>query len=82
MIEKLKMQEILQNSKYAMQMITNLINDLLDQAKIESCTFKFFNTYFNLLSLVRRAHKIMEPQGKKKNIQFNTRILNGSGDVL
>ena len=49
-------------------MITNLINDLLDQAKIDCNTFQFYNEYFDLIKVIETACKIIEPSSNKKKI--------------
>jgi len=41
-------------------MILNLINDLLDLAKIESSTFKLNWTYFNLFDMISRSIETLD----------------------
>ena len=36
-------------------MLINLINDLLDMAKMDSLKFKFNNQYFDMNELIQRA---------------------------
>ena len=47
--------KFLQNAQFSSRMLTNLINDLLDLAKFETSTFKFNESYFNLIELVEQA---------------------------
>lgn len=44
--------EIFENVFYQSKMLINLINDLLDLAKMDSLNFKFNNEYFDLADLV------------------------------
>jgi len=37
-------------------MLTNLINDLLDMAKLNNFQFKFNNKWFDLIDLLSKAH--------------------------
>ena len=46
--EALNISCILKQSVFSQLMMENLINDLLDLAKLEVDQFKFFNKYFNL----------------------------------
>jgi signal transduction histidine kinase len=47
--------EMLENIKYQSKMLTNLINDLLDLAKMESLNFKFNDDFFDLRVLLKQA---------------------------
>ena len=49
-------------------MLNNLINDMLDLAKFESGTFKFFNEYFDLNEIIENALDVIRHQAEKKNI--------------
>ena len=44
-----------ENILYQSNMLLNLINDLLDLAKINSLNFKFNNNYFDLKDLISKA---------------------------
>lgn len=48
-------QKILQNQIYSQTMMENLINDLLDLAKLESNNFSLSQEYFNLGSTIYEA---------------------------
>jgi signal transduction histidine kinase len=39
--------------------MTNLINDLLDLAKMETATFKLFTDEFNLFDVVAESYQIL-----------------------
>ena len=41
-------------------MLTNLINDLLDIAKMDSLNFKFNNSYFDMNELILRAFETIK----------------------
>ena len=45
----------LQNSVFSAKQITNLINDLLDLAKLEKGQFTFNNEYFNLKDTIKNG---------------------------
>ncbi len=70
MVDAKKAEEMYVTAKYACRMIMNLINDMLDQAKLENNAFTFYNQYFDLLELIRQAINIIEPQSNKKFISF------------
>ena len=44
--------KILQRQAFSQQMCENLINDLLDLAKLENSSFKFDNDYFSLPGII------------------------------
>lgn len=44
--------DILENIRYQSLMLTNLINDLLDLAKMDSLNFKFNEDYFDIKELI------------------------------
>lgn len=47
--------EILQRQKFSQQMMENLINDLLDLAKLENSSFALTKGYFNLSYIIFQA---------------------------
>lgn len=47
-----EIEKLLHNSVYSAQQITNLINDLLDLAKLEKGQFTFNNEFFNLRNTI------------------------------
>mmetsp|Transcript_39157 Transcript_39157/g.59733 ORF Transcript_39157/g.59733 Transcript_39157/m.59733 type:complete len:88 (+) Transcript_39157:3553-3816(+) len=50
-----KTEQILQHSIFSASMLNNLINDLLDLAKLEQNSFNFNEEYFNLVQTVENA---------------------------
>ena len=55
-ILKIQTQETtLQHAIFSSSIVTNLINDLLDLAKLEANTFSFNSEYFNLVELITEA---------------------------
>mmetsp|Transcript_26594 Transcript_26594/g.25675 ORF Transcript_26594/g.25675 Transcript_26594/m.25675 type:complete len:96 (-) Transcript_26594:51-338(-) len=50
---KLVIDKLLRNSLFSSRMIINLVNDLLDMAKIENLTFNLNFSYFNLLDTIQ-----------------------------
>lgn len=49
-------------------MLTNLINDLLDLAKINSLNFKFNNDYFDMQQLFQNAIETVKFQAGQRDI--------------
>jgi K+-sensing histidine kinase KdpD len=56
--------DILENIKYQSKMLTNLINDLLDLAKMDSLNFKFNEDYFDVKELISRAIQTIQYTAK------------------
>ena len=55
-----KVEHLLENAIFSSKMLTTLINDLLDLAKLESGTFKFHEHYFDLIKMVENAFAQVE----------------------
>ena len=55
-------------------MIENLINDLLDYAKIENGQFKFDYEFYSLPTLIYEAFQIMNFSAKDRGINLRARI--------
>ena len=55
-------------------MLQNLINDLLDIAKIENNKLSFNNSYFNLTGTIEKTFEMMLFQAQKKQIGFEMTI--------
>ena len=49
-------------------MLTNLINDLLDLAKINSLNFKFNNEFFDMQDLFQNVIETVKFQAEQKEI--------------
>jgi signal transduction histidine kinase len=50
-----KLDNYLKNAIFASFTLCNLINDLLDLAKLETSTFTLNNEYFNLFEVITQA---------------------------
>ena len=61
---------MLENIKYQSNMLTNLINDLLDLAKMESLNFKFNDDFFDLRVLLKQASQTVHFMAKQKDINI------------
>ena len=48
-------EKLLENVAFSSVMLTNLINDLLDLAKMERQTFTFEEQYFDLIETIENA---------------------------
>ena len=55
---------LLKNSLFCSTMILNLVNDLLDLAKMESQSFNLNNNYFNLFETINKAFANINYQAK------------------
>ena len=51
-------------------MLTNLINDLLDLAKINTLNFKFNNDYFDLNILIQQSLETMKYMASQKQVSL------------
>ena len=51
-------------------MLTNLINDLLDLAKINTLNFKFNNDYFDLNILIQQSLDTMKYMASQKQLSL------------
>ena len=63
-----EVESLLRNSLFSVTMLLNLINDLLDLAKIENSSFNFNKTYFNLINVIQKSIFTLDFQMKQKNI--------------
>lgn len=54
-----KLDNYLNNAIFASFTLCNLINDLLDSAKLETSTFTLNNEYFNLYEVILQAFQIV-----------------------
>lgn len=50
--------------------LTNLINDLLDLAKLEQATFQLSEKYFNMYEVISELFTIMKYQATRQNIKL------------
>ena len=55
-------------------MLENLINDLIDLAKIENNKFSLNSSYFNLTTTINEALEILLFQANQKEIEFQVVI--------
>ena len=51
-------------------MMGNLINDLLDLAKLQKTTFELDESYFNLIDVVTETFQIMTYEAESNNIEL------------
>lgn len=51
-------------------MLTNLINDLLDLAKINTLNFKFNNDFFDLSNLIQQSLDTVKYMANQKQISL------------
>lgn len=61
---------LLKNSLFNSTMLMNLINDLLDLAKIENSSFNFQANYFNLFEIINHGLDTLDFQAHQKDIKL------------
>lgn len=54
----------------------NLINDLMDLAKLENNAFQFHEEYFSLPELIYQTFEMMNNTANRKNIKIEASIIN------
>ena len=57
-------------------MMSNLINDLLDQAKLEAGTFTFNEDYFDLIDVINNSIDVIRYLADEKKIQVSLEFIN------
>ena len=57
-------------------MVENLINDLLDLAKMEQSTFKFNNSYFDLSQVIYQALTMVITSATSNGVRLKAKIGN------
>lgn len=60
----------LDNAVFSSLTLVNLVNDLLDLAKIDSATFVFNNEYVNLIEVVQEAFSVVQFSAEKRQIKL------------
>ena len=66
----LSIDNYVQNAIFSSTMITNLINELLDQAKLDKATFDLVANEFNLFEVIIQAFQIVVFQAEKKGVNL------------
>ena len=75
------MENLLQTADFSATMLLNLINDLLDLAKMENSSFNLNQTYFNLLEdVISKSVTTLTHMIKEKKITIN--VSNSKGQDL
>jgi len=73
---------LFENIYFQSKMLLNLINDLMDLAKINSFNFKFNDCYFDMIDLIQKAFDTVKFTAKQKNLslkqEFKINIQNPS----
>lgn len=58
------------------KMVENLINDLMDLAKLDNSQFKIHNTYFNLFDSIYSSFEILKENAELNKVQLKATIAN------
>ena len=66
--------KILRRQVFSQQMCENLINDLLDLAKLEKSSFKFDNDYFSLPGIIFQAFQILGFSASERCVDLRAKI--------
>ena len=64
------LERLLKSSQFSSRMILNLVNDLLDLAKMENATFNLNTEYFNLFEVIDKAIENINFQAKLKEVSM------------
>jgi PAS domain S-box-containing protein len=82
--ENLNEQQIfyVRKSESSARHLLNILNDILDVAKIESGELEVFNNHFSLSALAHNIHSFLFWQTKEKNIDFVLNVHPGISPVL
>lgn len=67
-------QESLQRQVFSQQMVENLINDLLDLAKLENHSFSLNVGFFNLGDIIHRAFEMLLFSANEAGIELRAQI--------
>ena len=59
---------------FSQQMMENLINDLLDLAKMQNNTFQFNNSYFSLSNVIYEAFQMLIHSANENGIELKSEI--------
>ena len=62
---------VFQKQQTSTQMLENLINDLIDLAKIENNKFSLNKEYCDLTETIHSTLELLQFQANEKNIEFN-----------
>ena len=65
---------MLSRQVFSQQMLENLINDLMDHAKMENGTFKFDEDYFSLSSVIYEAFSMLNFSANERGIDLKGKI--------
>jgi signal transduction histidine kinase len=66
----MKVEKFIENSIFSAFMVSNLINDLLDLAKLENSAFQLNLEQSNLIEVVEKAFSVISFQAANKNIKL------------
>ena len=56
-------------------MLSNLINDMLDLAKYDAGTFKFYNEFFDLTEVIQNAFETVRFQSDNRGITLDFEVV-------
>jgi signal transduction histidine kinase len=60
---------------FSATMLNNLINDMMDLAKMESGTFIFHDDYFDLVEIIQNSFQVLRFLAEKKKIKMSYKII-------
>ena len=70
-----KVEKTLKNTEFSAKMLSNLINDMLDLAKYDAGTFKFYNEFFDLSEVIQNAFETVRFQSDKRGITLSFEVV-------
>lgn len=66
--------ELIEGCEYSSNISANLINDLLDFAKMQQLSFTISKGWFNIVKTVENAFHVLRFEQKRKNIDLKLTI--------
>ena len=74
--------ELIEGCEYSSNMSANLINDLLDFAKMQQLSFTITKGWFNIVKTVENAFHVLRFEQKRKNIDLKLTISDTDKETL
>jgi len=74
--------ELIEGCDYSSNLSANLINDLLDFAKMQQLSFTITKGWFDIVKTVQNAYHVLRFEQKRKNIEFKLSVSKSDSKTL